>query len=129
MPGGLLVPPPPQLEFGEVAQHGAYTDSKGDNVAIAGRPGRFTTVSDPSAPPFSTLAAAINDQDVIAGSYLDASEEFHGFTDRAGTFTTVSDPAGTEGTAPQGISNTGEVVGFYVDSSGAFNGFALTPAR
>ena len=52
-----------------------------------------------SAPPFSTLAAAINDLGVIAGSYLDAS------------------------------SNVGAVVGFYLDSSGKFHGFELSPAR
>jgi hypothetical protein len=68
-------------------------------ATISGRPGRFSTVNDRSAPPFSTLAAAINDLGVIAGSYLDAS------------------------------SNVGAVVGFYLDSSGKFHGFELSPAR
>jgi hypothetical protein len=87
------------------------------------------TVIDPSAPPLSTFAGAINDAGVIVGSYLDARGQFHGFTDRGGVFSTVSDPAGAQGTAPQGISNTGAVVGFYTDSSGTIHGFESNPAR
>jgi probable HAF family extracellular repeat protein len=60
---------------------------------------------------------------------VDAGGESHGFTERNGAFTTIADPAGAEGTAPQGISNTGVVVGLYTDGSGSFHGFEFTPAR
>ena len=37
--------------------------------------------------------------------------------------------AGADGTSPQGISNTGTVVGLYFDASGNIHGFERTPAR
>jgi hypothetical protein len=64
-------------DFGQVT--GAYTESNNNTVAFAGPPGRFTTVSDPLAPAFSTLTAAINDAGVVAGEYFDTSGEVHGF--------------------------------------------------
>jgi hypothetical protein len=42
-------------------------------------------------------------------------------------FTAVEDPAGTAGTNVAGINNLGVIVGFYVDSSGNFHGFELSP--
>ena len=48
-------------------------------------------------------------------------------------FTTLNDPhAGTaygQGTAAQGISNTGVIVGTYIDSRGGLHGFELSPSR
>jgi hypothetical protein len=114
-------------DFGQVT--GSYIDSNGNTVAFAGPLGRFTTVNDPLAPPFSTFTAAINDAGVVAGEYLDANETFHGFTEVHGVFTPVEDPAGTEGTNVAGISNLGVIIGFYADSSGNLHGFELSPAR
>ncbi len=64
-------------DFGQVA--GSYTESNDNTVAFAGPLGRLTTVSDPLAPPFSTLTAAVNDAGVVAGEDFDASEVVHGF--------------------------------------------------
>jgi hypothetical protein len=114
-------------DFGQVT--GSYTESNNDTVALAGSPGRLTTISGPLAPAFSTLTAAINDAGVVAGEYFDASEVVHGFTELHGMFTPVEDPAGAEGTDLTGISNLGVVVGFYLDSSGDIHGFELSPAR
>ncbi len=109
---------------------GFYIDAGGVqhsyNIAVAGRPGRLGAVNDPSAPPFSTFAASLNDPGEIVGEWQDSSGVFHGFTDQAGNFTAVSDPAGAEGTAPEGISNTGVIVGFYTDSNAVNHGFELT---
>lgn len=55
-------------DFGQVT--GSYTESNNDTVAFAGSPGRLTTISDPLAPAFSTLTAAINDAGVVAGEYF-----------------------------------------------------------
>ena len=104
-------------------------ESDNDTVAFAGPADSYTTVSDPLAPPFSTLTAAINDAGVIVGKYFDASGVIHGFVDRRGGFTPVEDPAGTGGTNVGGISNLGVIVGFYFDSSGNIHGFELSPAR
>jgi hypothetical protein len=114
-------------DLGEVT--GSYTDSSGNTVAFAGPVGTFRTVSDPVAPPFSTLTAAINDGGVVVGEYVDTAGDFQGFTEVRGVFTPVEDPAGTAGTNVAGISNLGVIVGFYVDSSGNFHGFELSPAR
>jgi hypothetical protein len=114
-------------DFGQVT--GSYTESNNDAVAFAGPLRRLIMVSDPLAPAFSTLTAAINDAGVVAGEYLDASGVVHGFTELRGVFAPVEDPAGTEGTDLTGISNLGVVVGFYLDSSGNSHGFELNPAR
>jgi len=71
---------------------------------------------------------------VIVGGYnLFTHRVPRGFIDQAGVFTTLNDPnAGTasgQGTAAQGISNTGVIVGIYVDSSGGQHGFELSPSR
>jgi hypothetical protein len=66
---------------------------------------------------------------VVVGEWVDANGLFHGFTERRGVFTTVEDPAGAEGTNLAGISNRGEIVGFYTDSNAVNHGFELSPAR
>ena len=116
------------------AVSGTYFNSHGKAISFAGRPGAFTTVRDPAAAPFSTFAGAINDSGVIVGGYnLFTHRVPRGFIDQAGVFTTLNDPnAGTasgQGTAAQGISNTGVIVGTYVDSSGGQHGFELSPSR
>jgi len=116
------------------AVSGTYFTSHGKAISFAGPLGAFTTVDDPAAAPFSTFAAAINDSGVIVGGYnLFTHRVPRGFIDQAGVFTTLNDPnAGTasgQGTAAQGISNTGVIVGTYVDSSGGQHGFELSPSR
>jgi len=112
---------------------GTYFNSGGQPVAFAGRPGQFTTVTDPAAAPFSTFTSAINDAGVIVGAYIDAQGVSHGFIDQRGVFTTVDDPqAGTasgQGTVAFAINNRGIIVGIYVDSSGTTHGFELDNAR
>jgi len=116
------------------AVSGTYFNSHGKAISFAGPLGAFTTVDDPAAAPFSTFAGAINDSGVIVGGYNVFTHRVpHGFIDLSGVFTTLSDPnAGTasgQGTAAQGISNTGVIVGTYVDSSGGQHGFELSPSR
>jgi len=108
---------------------GSYNKSNGDTVAFAGPAESYTTVSDPLAPPFSTLTAAINDAGVVVGNYFDASGVVHGFAEHRGVFTPVEDPAGPGGTNAGGISNRGVIVGFYFDGSGSIHGFELSPPR
>jgi hypothetical protein len=63
-------------DFGVVT--GAYTDSSGNNVAFAGRPGRFTTVSDPAGEE-GTAPQGISNVGLIVGFYVDSSGNVHGF--------------------------------------------------
>ncbi len=113
-------------DLGQVT--GSYISSSGNSVALAGSPGRLTTVSDPVAPPFTTSTAAINDSGVVVGEWIDANGLFHGFTEVRGVFTPIEDPAGAEGTDLAGISNRGVIVGFYTDSNAVNHGFELTSA-
>jgi probable HAF family extracellular repeat protein len=47
----------------------------------------------------------------------------HGFVDNGGTYTTIDDPLGANGTFAYGISDAGQIVGTYVDSSNKTHGF------
>jgi len=108
---------------------GTYFNSRSKPVTFAGRPGQFTTITDPAAAPFSTFTSAINDAGVIVGAYIDAQGVSHGFIDRRGAFTTLNDPlAGTapgQGTVAFALSNRGIIVGIYADSHGTTHGFEL----
>jgi len=112
---------------------GTYFNSSGQPVTFAGRPGQFSTVTDPAAAPFSTFTGAINDAGVIVGAYIDANGVSHGFIDRRGAFTTLNDPlAGTapgQGTVAFALNNRGIIVGLYADSHGTTHGFELNNAR
>ena len=57
----------------------------------------------------------------MVGTYNDASGVPHGFTWSAGGgHVTLDDPAGTKGTMLSGINDLGQIVGTYIDASGAF---------
>ena len=107
---------------------GSYRDSHSNHFSFTGRPGHFTPVNDPDAPPFSTFVGGINNSGLITGAYLDTHSVFHGFLDQCGTFTTFNDPAGAQGTAAEALSNIGVIVGFYTDAHGSNHGFTFTPA-
>src|SRR5208283_701867 len=49
----------------------------------------------------------------------------HGFLDTNGSFTTINDPLATGPTIAYGINDAGQVVGYYVDSTGS-HGFLDT---
>ena len=68
-------------------------------------------INDPLA--VSTVTAAINNSDEIAGFFTDASGVIHGFIDNGGAFTTV-DPAGSTETQLLGLNDEGIADGFAV---------------
>jgi hypothetical protein len=89
--------------------------------------GTFTTIDDPNAT-FGTGANDINSSGQIAGSYnfTDPNHPFegaHGFLLSGSTFTPIDFPMqGVTSTTPQGINDSGDVVGLYrMNSPG--NGF------
>jgi hypothetical protein len=65
----------------------------------------------------STVTAAINNSDEIAGFFTDSSGVIHGFIDKSNMFTPV-DPPGSVETELLGINDNGLAVGFYCVSSG-----------
>ena len=64
----------------------------------------------------------MNDRDEVVGAYTDgtgSTATMHGFTwTPGGGFTSVDDPHGAGTTTINGVSDNGDLVGFYVDSDG-----------
>jgi hypothetical protein len=78
---------------------------------------------------------AINQSGAIVGTYLDANNVFHGFVRSPdGRFTTFEAPGADttandfNGTWAQGISDLGEITGYYDDSMGVAHGYVRSPA-
>lgn len=100
-------------------------------------------VSDPTIPnvpgePGATFVFSqilgINDQGIAVGYYGDSSTSQHGFLFNTitGVYSFVDDPAlqfnnGVEVTQITGITNSGEIAGFYSDAAGVFHGFTACP--
>jgi probable HAF family extracellular repeat protein len=95
--------------------------------------GTFTTIDFPGA--VNTAASAINDTGIIVGNYAacktgtssvlhaPCSElQLHGYQLIGGTYSTI-DPAGSVATNVDGINNSGEVVGTYLDGNNKTHGF------
>ena len=106
---------------------GLYNDlATGQGHAYLLDHGRFQ----PFDVPDSTLTNAwdINPQgDVVVGIYRDLSGVSHGFLrDEEGQFTSFDFP-GSNSTGARGINARGEIVGWYLDSSGTRHGFLAQP--
>lgn len=90
----------------------------------------FTQIDVPGAT--DTTASGINERGQIVGVYRDAGGVdcpttgvgCHGFLLDEGTFTTVDVP-GAVGTQAGGIDRRSEIVGFFIDGTGALHGFLL----
>ena len=76
----------------------------------------------------------INDRGIAVGYFGDSTTSQHGFllNTRTGQYTFIDDPSaafddGVEVTQITGITNSGEITGFYSDANGVFHGFAARP--
>jgi hypothetical protein len=122
--------------------HGFTADIKGvkGGSTITG-----TAIADPTIPSvagepgatfvFSQLLG-INDKGIVVGYYGDSTLSQHGFiyNTHTGVYTFLDDPDeafnnGVEVTQITGITNSGEITGFYSDANGVFHGFVATPSR
>lgn len=90
--------------------------------AVTGEPGATFV--------FSQILS-VNNQGIAVGYYGDSTTSQHGFfyNTRTGTYTFLDDPsaafsAGVVVTQITGITNSGEITGFYSDANGVFHGFA-----
>jgi hypothetical protein len=99
----ISIPEPP-FERRITATRGFFLDKKG----------RCTILNFPGAR--LTEATGVNDNGIVVGDYADAAGIFHGFVWDSGLFLTFDVPF-TEATqtAPTGINNIGQIVGFYFD--------------
>jgi hypothetical protein len=104
-----------------------------------------TAIADPTIPtvagePGATFVFSqilgINDHGIAVGYYGDSTTSQHGFlyNTNTGRYTFLDDPSeafnnGVEVTQITGITNSGEVTGFYSDANGVFHGFVATPPR
>ena len=102
-----------------------------------------TAIADPTIPtvpgePGATFVFSqilgINDHGIAVGYYGDSTTSQHGFiyNTNTGQYTFLDDPSeafdnGVEVTQITGITNSGEITGFYSDANGVFHGFVATP--
>ena len=77
----------------------------------------------------------VNDEGIAAGYYEDSTTSQHGFlyNTTTGAYTFLDDPSegfknGVEVTQITGISNSGEIAGFYTDAGGIAHSFVAVPA-
>jgi len=101
-----------------------------------------TPIADPSIPRvlgeigatfvFSQVLG-VNDKGIAVGYYGDSTTSQHGFlyNTKSGVYTFLDDPAeqfnnGVEVTQVTGITNSGEISGFYTDVVGVAHGFVAT---
>jgi uncharacterized membrane protein len=104
-----------------------------------------TAIADPTIPtvpgePGATFVFSqilgINDHGVAVGYYGDSTTSQHGFiyNTHTGQYKFLDDPReafnnGVEVTQITGITNSGEITGFYSDANGVFHGFVASPGR
>ena len=102
-----------------------------------------TAVADPVIPPVAGEPGAtfvfsqilgINDKGLAVGYYGDSTTSQHGYfyNTTSASYTFLDDPAaafhnGVEVTQITGISNSGEIAGFYTDANGIAHGFVANP--
>ena len=102
-----------------------------------------TAVADPTIPanpgePGATLVFSqilgIDDSGLAVGYFGDSTMSQHGFffNTNDGMYTFLDDPAamfhnGVEVTQITGITNSGEIAGFYTDANGTFHSFVAIP--
>src|SRR5262249_22985129 len=119
--------------------HGFMVNTKGvKHGSLTG-----TAIADPAIPPVAGEPGAtfvfsqvlgINDHGIAVGYYGDSTMSQHGFiyNTRTGQYTFLDDPNeafsnGVEVTQITGITNSGEITGFYSDANGVFHGFVARP--
>jgi probable HAF family extracellular repeat protein len=77
-------------------------------------------------PAIASQALGINDRGDIVGNFVLARAQSHGFLYSGGSYTLVDVPFPGQQTAPHGINNAGEVVGYYLSGLGPpYKGFLL----
>ena len=126
------------------------TDGQVHGFTAQERSARFgsltgTAVADPTIPtvagePGATFVFSqilgVNDRGLAVGYYGDSTTSQHGYfyNTNTGKYTFLDDPSeafnnGVEVTQITGITNSGEISGFYSDANGVFHGFVAVPTH
>jgi uncharacterized membrane protein len=112
------------------AQNGTLTGTAIADPTIPNVPG------EPGATFVFSQVLGVNDHGIAVGYYGDSTTSQHGFLydTRTGQYTFLDDPSeafnnGVEVTQITGITNSGEITGFYSDANGVFHGFVATAPR
>jgi hypothetical protein len=92
-----------------------------------------TVAGEPGATFVFSQVLGINVEGIAVGYYGDSTTSQHGFlyNTHTGQYTFLDDPSeafsnGVEVTQITGITNSGEITGFYSDANGVFHGFVAT---
>jgi len=109
---------------------GWYVDQNNVEHSFLLSGGNYTTIDPPGAankpgPTFTNVdeAGDINDRGQIVGLYTDTSGNTHGYLLSDGHYTKLDDPnAHGAFTGPAAINNSGQIVGFYSNSTSLTNG-------
>jgi hypothetical protein len=93
-----------------------------------------TIPGEPGATFVFSQVLGVNDQGLAVGYFGDSTTSQHGYfyDTNTGVYTFLDDPSegfngGVEVTQITGISNSGEIAGFYSDANGVFHGFVACP--
>jgi len=86
----------------------------------------FKKIADPNASTSGTIARSLNNKGDVVGAYFNSAGDEIGFLYHGGKYYDVIDPKATTQTKPDGVNDTLEMVGRYVNSSGATAGFKAT---
>ena len=119
-------------DHGFMASQGAAKKGTLTGTAIAD-PTIPTVAGEPGATFVFSQILGVNDHGIAVGYYGDSTTSQHGFiyNTNTGKYTFLDDPSeafdnGVEVTQITGITNSGEITGFYSDANGVFHGFVAT---
>jgi uncharacterized membrane protein len=122
-------------DHGFVASERAAKNGTLTGIAVAD-PTIPVVPGEPGATFVFSQILGINDHGIAVGYYGDSTTSQHGFlyNTNTGVYTFLDDPSeafsnGVEVTQITGITNSGEITGFYSDANGVFHGFVATAPR
>jgi hypothetical protein len=118
--------------------HGFMANEKdAQNGVLTGTPIADPTIPTVAGEPGATFVFSqvlgVNEHGIAVGYYGDSTMSQHGFfyNTKTGAYTFLDDPSeafnnGVEVTQITGITDSGEIAGFYSDANGVFHGFVAT---
>ena len=120
-------------DHGFMASQGAAKQGTLTGTAIAD-PTIPNVAGEPGATFVFSQILGINDHGIAVGYFGDSTGSQHGFlfNTKTGQYTFLDNPSeafnnGVEVTQITGITNSGEITGFYTDANGVAHGFVAAP--